>query len=256
MTKSVLLTVNVHGLGPEAVNAPEEHLFGRLAHGRYTYRIGLSRVLDAMRTWDVRATFFWPVFEAERCGSLFERCIADGHEIGSHGQSFESLSSLGDREAEVLERACDRLEQLCGTRPAGFRSPDGTVSYATLSHLRRLGYLYDSSFVDDDFPYLLDEDGAPGMVELPLFEGLTDATHFSRLLTQERVEAFFNEELDALLSESGYACLTLHPRADKGIGRAARLPLVERLLQRARDSGGQIVTGREFAEHYLKRRAL
>ncbi len=45
MTRTFLITVNVHGLGPEAAEAPGAALYGRFAHGGYAYRIGLDRLL-------------------------------------------------------------------------------------------------------------------------------------------------------------------------------------------------------------------
>jgi hypothetical protein len=45
---------------------------------------------------------------------------------------------------------------------------------------------------------------------------------------QSRAEAFVIEAWDALLATDGYACITLHPRADLGIGRAARITMIER----------------------------
>lgn len=55
------------------------------------------------------------------------------------------------------------------------------------------------------------------------------------------------EALDALLATDGYACITLHPRADLGIGRAARITMIERLFERARRLGSGFRLCREAA---------
>jgi len=233
---TLLLTVNVHGIGPEAATMPEAELFGRDAHGRYTYRIGLARVLDALRDYGLNATFFWPSSEAQRMPALFERCLKEGHEIASNGRAFEDHAKLGAEEDAVIEEAHEILTRL-GAAPIGFRSPTGTLSERSIPILQRLGYRYDSSFLDDDAPYALAHHGGAGMVELPISEGLTDATHFRRRVTQDRAEALLAEELVALLGVEGYACLTVHPRADIGIGRAARLPMLERLVKLAAMQG-------------------
>ncbi|RDJ21447.1 polysaccharide deacetylase [Bosea caraganae] len=248
---SLLLTVNVHGIGPEAATIPEAEIFGRDAHGRYTYRIGLSRVLDALRDYGLKATFFWPSSEAQRIPALLERCLKDGHELASNGRAFEDHSKLGADEDAVIEEAHDLLSRLAGTAPIGFRSPTGTLSERTIPILQRLGYRYDSSFLDDDAPYSLAQYGGAGMVELPISEGLTDATHFRRRVTQDRAEALLGEELTALLGVDGYACLTFHPRADIGIGRAARLPMLERLVRLAEKRGATPVLCRDAAEQTL-----
>ncbi|MBI0435876.1 polysaccharide deacetylase family protein [Roseomonas sp. KE0001] len=234
MSATLLLTVNVQGLGPERAESNGAALFGRFAHGGYTGRVGLARLLDALRDLRVHATFFWPAAEALAMPALLKRCLREGHEIAAHGHDFEDHMALEPaREAALLEEAHATLTRLCGAAPIGFRAPTGTLSANTLPILSRLGYRYDSSFVDDDAPYPLAEDGGGTMLELPWSEGLADATHFCRRLTQDRAEILLNEELDALLPVAGYACLTLHPRGDLGLVRAARLPVLHRLLDRA-----------------------
>lgn len=237
MSPSLLLTVNVHGIGPEAAANPGAELFGRLAHGGYAWRIGMPRLLEALREAEAPATFFWPAGEARHAPALLEACLKDGHEVASHGLAFEDHATLDPaREGAVLEEAQAALTRLCGAAPIGFRSPTGTMSPATLRLLAGLGYRYDSSFLDDDAPYEQPE----GLLELPWSEGLTDATHFRRRMTQDRAELFLNEELDALLPVAGYACLTVHPRADLGLVRASRLPVLHRLIARARAAGATL----------------
>jgi peptidoglycan/xylan/chitin deacetylase (PgdA/CDA1 family) len=248
MSGTLLVTVNVHGIGPEAASTPEAQLFGRDAHGRYTYRIGLARLLDYMEQIGIKATFFWPAVEAQRMPALLERCLKTGHEVASHGNAFEDHMTLSEaHEAELIERAHELLTRMCGSAPVGFRAPTGTLSFASIPILHRLGYLYDSSFLDDDAPYLLNEDGGPGMVELPFSEGLVDATHFRRRVTQDRAEAHLAQELDGLLGYSGYACLSIHPRADLGLARSSRLKILDRLVTRARDLGAEPTLGRDAA---------
>lgn len=257
MKSVVLLTVNVHGIGPEAADAPADTLYGRLAHGRYAYRGGLTALMDRLRSLDVRATFFWPLFEAQRCRAALERCVAEGHEVAAHGNAFENPAQLDPaREAGLLAACAERLEQWTGTRPVGFRSPTGTLSAHTITLLGQAGWRYDASFIDDDAPYSLAADGAPGMVELPWSEALCDATHFRRRFTQDRAEAAMHEEFDPLLDADGYACITLHPRGDIGVARPARLPIVDRLVQRARARGAQFALCREVAAAALTREGV
>ncbi|MGF6543663.1 polysaccharide deacetylase family protein [Paraburkholderia youngii] len=245
--RTVIVTVNVHGVGPQAAAVAGDDLFGRFGHGRYTYYLGLARLLDTLQDNGIAATFFWPICEVERCGTLFDRCLADGHEIAAHGNAFEDHLLLGERETEVLGRMHERLTALTGTAPRGFRAPTGTLTFNTIRCLRALGYAYDSSSFDDDAPYSLADDGGEGMVELPYSEGLCDATHFRRRFTQRRAELAMQEEFDALIEVEGYACLTLHPRGDIGVGRHARLAMLQRLLDRMRDGGVQFRRAADLA---------
>ena len=245
MSRTLVLTVNVLGLGPEATEAPEAELFGRFAHGRYTYNIGMARLLDFLAARGQTATFFWPATEAARMPDMIRRCAAEGHEIAAMGWGFEDHATLQPAaEIDLLTRAHALLEHLSGQTPIGFRAPTLTLSHATLPMLKGLGYRYDSSFLDDDQPYPLDEFGAAGMTELPYAEGLHDETHFGQRIAQPRAERFFEETLDGLMDATGWGCMSLTPRGDMGVGRLARLAMVGRILDRARDQGARIVPAR------------
>jgi peptidoglycan-N-acetylglucosamine deacetylase len=250
MTQDVImLTVNVHGVGPEAAVTPPCNLYGRFAHGRYTYRGGLVALMDRLQRLQVRATFFWPLFEAQRCRAELERCVADGHEVAAHGHAFEDHAGLlPEHEAELLDLCAQRLAQWTGRRPVGFRSPTGSLSANSIALLGGQGWKYDSSFIDDDAPYSLAADGAPGMVELPWSESLCDATHFRRRFSQRRAEAAMAEEFEPLLDADGYACITLHPRGDIGVARPARLRMVGTLVQKARERRARFMCCVDVAE--------
>ncbi len=52
-----------------------------------------------------------------------------------------------------------------------------------------------------------------------------------------------------MIGAAGLPCLTFHPRADIGVGRTARLAMVERLIERMRIRHGVIFRlCREVAE--------
>ena len=258
MVAMVAFTVNVQGIGPELVKHAEADLVGELSHGRYAYRCGLPRLLDEFRRNDVRATFFWPSSEAARVPRLLARCVAEGHEIASHGRAFEDLEKLGtNRERAVLAEAHQTLSDLARVEPVGFRSPT-TVSTSTFAILSDLGYKYDSSNIDDDAPYSLANGislgpalapvaPARGMVELPFALGLEDSYHYSHLISPRRVATFMMDCLNGLMEHGeGYACVSLNPRADKGIARHAQIPIVNSLIQRVRSFGAEIKLCRDI----------
>lgn len=258
MTALVSVTVNVHGIGPELIKTPERDMVGGLSHGRYTYKVGLARLLDVFRAEKIAATFFWPSSEALRVPGLLHRCLADGHEVASNGHAFEDLSKLREAdERALLHAAHETLTRLCGKPPTGFRAP-GPVSVSTFRILSELGYRYDASNIDDDAPYSLSGEAslgpalpprapAPGLVELPWSPGLADSTHLSRPINQDRAEALMTSALDGLLGDMGWACITLTPRADRGLARAARIPIIQRLLARVRAAKAEIKTCGEVA---------
>lgn len=205
-------------------------LFGRYSYGRYGQNIGNSRILDLFGGLGLRATFFVPAFEAEQDPHLMDRLLRDGHEVAAHGYAMEDYGKLGAEQEDLLARAHEVMRRMSGTPPVGWRAPTGTMSTETLGYLSRLGYLYDSSFQDDDFPYSLSGDGGGDMIELPQNRCLIDATFYRAYQTHERVLKHWTEELDAAADEGCFMCMTLHARADYGSGRASRIRVVERFL--------------------------
>jgi peptidoglycan/xylan/chitin deacetylase (PgdA/CDA1 family) len=170
------VTVNLVGTSHELREVREDRLWGRYSYGKYPANTGIERMLDLFERTGIKATFFVPALEAVKAPDLVRRVTAAGHEIAAHGNAMEDHSQLGDAEAELLANAHEKLLEIAGVAPRGWRAPGGTMSANTLRHLAALGYAYDSSFEDDDLPYSLKADGGGTMVELPQNEMLIDAT--------------------------------------------------------------------------------
>jgi peptidoglycan-N-acetylglucosamine deacetylase len=178
----------------------------------------------------LRATVFVPGSEAQAHPALIERITADGHEIAAHGWAMEEYGADKFDEAALLRQTHDTLERITGQAPIGWRAPHGRLSRKTLECLSQIGYRYDASFQDDDFPYRLEADGGKGMVELPQSEVLNDATLYGLRRTHDAVMQSWREEFEALHKERCFTTLTLHPRSDYGSGRASRVAALERFL--------------------------
>lgn len=230
------ITVNLHGTSVELRQVSRERLVGRYAYGKYA-ALGVERMLTLFADMGIAATFFVPALEAEMNPGLIKEIMAAGHEIASNGYALEDHSTLGDAEGAILEKARDVLAGVIGSAPLGWRAPDGLMSYKTIGLLASLGYLYDSSFQDDDHPYSLAADDGGGMVELPQNEILLDQTLFAIRQTHDRVLKNWTEEFVGLRREGCYANMTLHPRPDYGVGRASRMVMLAEFLRFIRDNG-------------------
>lgn len=225
------VSVNFHGTSVERRLNPDGPLYGKGGYGRYSANVGNARILNLLASRGIRATWFVPAFEAQQYPDQIEAILDGGHEIASHGEMMEDHSALdSDVAAATLERAHDTLTRMTGRAPMGFRAPHGLLSESTLGHLVRLGYRYDSSFQDDFHPYRLDDDGGPGMIEIPQNEMLIDATLYGVRQTHQRLLKWWSEELDAACEERCLVMLTLHPRSDYGSGRASRIEAVGHFL--------------------------
>lgn len=111
--------------------------------------LGMDAVLRALARHEAQATFFFLGWVAERRPDLVRRCLAEGHEIASHGYDHRFLDELGP---EGLEEDLARTERALvaagAPPPTGFRASTFTLTRKTwwaFDVLVRRGYTYDSS---------------------------------------------------------------------------------------------------------------
>ena len=85
-----------------------------------------SQILDVLRAFGVRATFFVLGARAQAAPDVVKRAADDGHEIGNHTWDHAALP-LRTRSAmrETIRRTSDLVQQITGTRPRVFRAPFG-----------------------------------------------------------------------------------------------------------------------------------
>jgi peptidoglycan/xylan/chitin deacetylase (PgdA/CDA1 family) len=229
---AVAITVNYDGESVERRTIPDWPLWGRDSYGRYPGKAGLRRILDLFHRYDVRATFFIPAWDAEHEPAAMEQIVAAGHEVAGHGYVHEDFSALTvEAQRDVLEQSEEVFRRVFGAPPAGWRAPDGLMTVATRPLLAERGYRYDSTFCDDDLPYIVANSQGHRLAELPVFTSASDRPYYLMRRTPALVLDAWREELSAVYQAGGLFTLTIHPRADFGSGRAVRLTAVEGLLQ-------------------------
>ena len=216
----------------------------RLSQGQYGNRSGIPRILNMLKRYDLKASFFVPAVSAMLYPDEQRRLTAEGHEIGIHGWIHERNSILPpENERDLQFRAGDTLEKISGQRPVGIRTPSWDFSQHTLAISREMGLLYDSSLMADEDCYELLLHGEPtGIVELPVEWVRDDAVYFSmhrfsslRPYTPPTdVLETFRRELDAAWEEGGIFQLTMHPHI---IGYRSRIWIVEELIRHAKAKG-------------------
>jgi peptidoglycan/xylan/chitin deacetylase (PgdA/CDA1 family) len=136
-----------------------------------------------------------------------------------------------ERERDLIARTTDALGDVLGAAPRGWRSPGGLTTTSTLALLHDAGYAYDSSFSDEDVPYLLEvaaDRPDDDLVELPWTWPLDDAPFYGSSGTIRRPFA-------AAHQLTGYFMLVCHPRFT---GRPARILALERLIERIGQAEG------------------
>jgi peptidoglycan/xylan/chitin deacetylase (PgdA/CDA1 family) len=232
---AVTVTVNVDGESLEHKTMPLP-LWGRYSYGRYGAQLGAQRLLALVARYGVRATFFIGGWDAERYPELMAAIQAAGHEVAGYGYGHEDFSALSTAEqAAVLERSEATFQQVFGGKPAGFRAPEGLMTAATRGLLASRGYRYDSSYCDDDLPYVVQADQGARLVELPVHDPSMDKNYYAKYRMPSVVQHALIDEFEATYSEGGLFNLVLHPRGDYGSGREVRIPAAEAVLRRIQE---------------------
>ena len=210
---------------------------GRLSQGQYGNRVGIPRILAALKKHGVPASFFVPAVVALLYPDEQREVVNRGHEIGLHGWIHELNTKVPAADERDLHfRSADAIEQITGVRPVGMRTPSWDFSGATLSIQRELGLVYDSSLMADDDPYEILQEGQPtGMVELPVEWIRDDAVYFNMnrftalrpYTSPEVVLNIFRREFDAAYAENSLFLLTMHPHI---IGHRSRMFILDELI--------------------------
>ncbi|MEV4171173.1 polysaccharide deacetylase family protein [Nonomuraea sp. NPDC049709] len=101
-----------------------------------------GRLLDLLRSRDVRATFFviGQMVAADKGGHTVRRIVDDGHEIGNHSWSHPPLAEVPNDELKrQLKHTEDIVQRLTGVRMRVMRPPYGSTDAQVEAETRREG---------------------------------------------------------------------------------------------------------------------
>jgi peptidoglycan/xylan/chitin deacetylase (PgdA/CDA1 family) len=229
-----------------------------LSFGGYEERVGIPKILEYLRSVEIKATFFIPGWVVDVHPEMCIAIVKDGHEVGHHGYSHKRPDPADFAvDKEEIDKTFDVFKRVLGVTPVGYRAPSGENYDELLGYLRDRGILYSSSFRDDISPYRHKlRDGSAGPVELPVnmsfddwLYGLSQRFSPRPMFPKEHVLSIWNGELDQTREWGGLVSMVMHPQVT---GRPMRLGIMRDFLARARGYGDVwIATGKEIAEHFL-----
>jgi len=255
---AVLLSYDVDNETVQGLRTGEVSI-GPLSQGQYGARVALPRVVRLMDEQNVPATFFFPAWSLKLAPEQADVIQASGmHEIALHGWIHELNTSLdGATEERLLRQAIDAIEEISGTRPVGYRAPSWNFSPNTLSIVRELDLLYESSLMADDRPYELVQDGEPtGVVELPVEWILDDGPLFNprgnNYMNPRDVMQVWIDEFDKAWEEETMFLLTMHPHV---IGHRSRIVALEGLVEHMKERGDVWFATHADAARYVRQQA-
>jgi peptidoglycan/xylan/chitin deacetylase (PgdA/CDA1 family) len=98
-------------------------------------------VLDVLKKYDVRATFFLVGKHVEKYPDVARRIVEEGHEIGNHTYNHRDLVPSTSRKLKrEIFRAQEAIYRVTGVYPHYFRPPRGIYSEAVRKFVVRHGF--------------------------------------------------------------------------------------------------------------------
>ena len=208
-----------------------------ISMGRYGPTVGVPRILDTYRKFGLKQSFFIPAWCIQQYPEAIEAILKDGHEIGHHGLIHEDpIETRGEAQKAAFEQALDIHLRSIGRAPRGYRAPVYNVTQQVIDLLVENRFLYDSSLMADDIPYLM-KTASGDLWEAPVHWGTDDwppFAHYAEIdylmpvrAPSEGLKGFW-EEFEAQYDAGGFWMGIWHPFLT---GRLARWRLVERWLE-------------------------
>lgn len=200
----------------------------------YGNRVGIYRVLDALRTRDVAASFAVNGQLAERIPALLDRVAGEGELIG-HGWNMDRPHYGGlepEEEEAQIAQTLELLRSRSGQAVRGWLSPGRNESANTPDLLAKQEVSYLCDWVNDDMPYPF-RTSEGELLALPLSTELED-----RFVIQNNLhsETSWQEQVcdacDLLMKEAAVSggrllALSIHPWL---IGQPHRIAKLEAAL--------------------------
>ncbi|MCK4532725.1 polysaccharide deacetylase family protein [bacterium] len=126
-----------------------------------------GKILDLLRGFDVKATFFVLGWIAEQYPELILAIKKENHEIASHGYLHKCVFNQSAQEFEFdLKKSISCISKITGEKILGYRAPCWSIrkkSFWALDILKRYDIKYDSSIYPVKFPFF----GLPGDKRYP-----------------------------------------------------------------------------------------
>jgi allantoinase len=230
-----------------------------LAESAFEYgsRRGAWRVLDAFAELSVKMSILGVARALEQNPELAKACVAQGHEIVSHGYRWIDYVAVPEAvEREHIRRAVASLTALAGARPVGWMTGRPGPNTRRLL-VEEGGFLYDRDALNDELPYWLDIVGRPHLVIPYSYEANDNRfNENSGFSTGDQFFAYMRDAFDLMYREGqrGSPKLLSIGLHDRLIGRPGRCGGLIKLLHYMRGCAGVwFCTGAEIAQHWREK---
>jgi allantoinase len=200
----------------------------------YGNRIGVFRLLDALRRFRIKATVAIDSQTVWRCPEIVARVRADGLEVAAHGVAVSRVISTRMSEGEerrYISEAKASIATAFGTQPAGWHGPEYGESTRTPTLLAEHGFRYVLDWPNDEQPLFMTTSEGP-LLGVPVAVDLDDVfCIFHRRIPIARWVQAVRDTVDRLTIDGRAGArvlvLNLHPWL---IGHGFRISYLEELL--------------------------
>lgn len=219
----------------------------------YGSRVGVWRILDLFKRYDLPLTIFGVGMAMERNPDAVEAFLKAGHEICSHGYRWINYQYVPeDIERQHMQQAIDVFKKMTGDRPKGWYTGRTSPNTRKLV-LEDGGFLYDADDYSDDLPFWVAGIHKPQLIVPYTLD--TNDMRFAALQGFNAGDQFFNYLKDAFdtLYEEGaetprMMSVGLHCRL---VGRPGRIASLKRFLDYVTSHSNVWVCRREeIAQHW------
>lgn len=232
-----------------------------MSYLRYGPEVSVPRICDMFERYKIKLTFFVPAWCIEEHPKAVERMLKGGHEVAHHGYMHEqpTLQVSRDREFYWTNRAAEVIERFTGQKARGYRAPWYNFSKHSVEILTQLGFLYDTSLMGDDVPYVIRGRSGGELIELPAYWPLDDWPHYvhnfdldymMQIQPPRLATEVYMSEFEAMWKYKGFWQTTWHPFVT---GRPARMIYVAKMIEEMQKKGKVwFCTMEECAKHVRK----
>lgn len=219
------------GQGPWGSLEPDWRSF---THRDFGNRIGIWRVLDALRTRGLRATVALGAAAATRHPEVVAGCREAGFEFAAHPAYATRIHASHMSEADeraAIAAAIGAVEAATGARPAGWIAQDFSESARTPQLVAEAGLAWLADWPNDEQPYRLRT--GPSILSIPVAAELDDAQlMWSKLIPAWEWPPLVGEAASRLAREGAEGAgrcllLGLHPWL---VGQPHRIRYLEEAL--------------------------
>lgn len=198
------------------------------AQTRYDVHAAVPRISAFLKERGMRQTFYVPGWCIERYPAMIDGLLKDGHELALHGYLHERPNEQSPEDERYwLELAIEAFRRKTGRKPIGWRAPSFAFSKHSLGYLVEHGFLYDSSLMGDDVPYML-RHARGKLLELPPDMTLDDWPHYMHnrdfrftmpISAPARAMEVFRAEFDSIWRHGGLWMSIWHPYVSARLAR-------------------------------------